>query len=126
MWIDKAEPSYSGKRYLFEEFLDAHGYNSVEIVGEKQINNTQVYVVKANYYVKDLIKQFYFNDFSVMTDIMENESYVLKDRNINIDLHWGLYIKSRLNKEESKAYVKEFKDYHKKELEREKEELKYF
>ena len=110
MWLDKVAKTESLKRYFFEEFLDMFGYNQVRIVGKDQIDNSTAYVVKANYYVKDLECTFYFSDYSVMTDLMNNPSYRLKQNNFCIDRQWAILVSSHLSKEDSREYKKEFKE----------------
>ena len=124
MWFEKA--AQYGKFLFLTDFFDQYAFNNVEILDSKEVNGQTTYHVKANYYIKDRECNFYINDFSVMTDLMENPNYVLKNSNINVDTTWGLYIESGLKKEDAEQYRKEFKEYHKAKLEEEKERLRNF
>ena len=114
MWLEKAsKKTYGNVRYIIEEFLDSYGYNEIKVDGKDKINNVDVYIVNAHQYVKNINRTFYFGDFSVMTDIMDNPSYVRKSNDIVSDMTWGLYIYSKLDKHEISEYKKQFKQYHK-------------
>lgn len=127
MWIEKATEKYNTPFFLFENFLDGYGFNQVKILPEtKEIDGMKAYCVQANYYVKDEIHNFYFTDFSVMTDLMANQGFALKSRNLNVDTKWELYVSSGLNKEDKKEYVKQFKQYQNQKLEEDKKDIKEF
>ena len=124
MWLDKA--AKFGKYLFLTDFFDRYAFNNIKILDQQEVNGKTTYHVKANYYIKDRECDFYINDFSIMTDVMENQNYVIKNSNMNVDATWGLYIECGLNEEEQKQYRKEFKEYHKARLEEEREDLKNF
>ena len=124
MWFDKA--AKFGKFLFLTDFFDRYAFNKIEIVDCKDVEGLTTYTVKANYYIKDRECHFYINDFSIMTDVMENPNYAIKNSNMNVDASWGLYIESGLTKEDAKQYRKEFKEYHKARLEEENEDIKMF
>ncbi|MBO4569700.1 MAG: hypothetical protein J5689_00585 [Clostridia bacterium] len=125
MWLDKASERF-GKYLLLSDFFDQYAFNKVNIVDCKKIDGQDTYIVDANYYIEDKVCRFYINDFSVMTDVMENPSYVIKNNNNHIDSSLGLYICCYLNKQDRKEYSRQFKDYHNKLLEEEREVIKEF
>lgn len=127
MWIEKAAKNTFGNIfYLFEEFLDINTFNDINIIGTKKINDTDVYVVKARQYVKNIEKTFYFGDFSVMTDLMDNSSYVRKSSSVINDMSWGIILYSKLNNNEVGEYKKQFVQYQKNKLKNDSELLKSF
>ena len=125
MWIDKAaEKTFGRNFYLFEEFLDAEAYNNIKIIGKTKVGDTEVYEVTATQYVKDVERTFYFGDFSVMTDLMDYPGYVRKNSDVVNDMKWALHLYSRLSKEDAREYKKQFKEYHKKQMQEDKDMLK--
>ena len=113
-WIDKATKNNASlMRYLFEDFLDGYGFNNVSVVGNYIEDGKKIYHVQAKNHVKNTVKNFYFNDFSLMTDIMDNSQYVRKIRDAVVDAGWSLYVSINLNNEEKKQYKQEFKQYQK-------------
>ena len=93
-------------------------------MGKKEIADTEAYEVIANNYIKDQERTFYFNDYSVMTDLMDNPSYVVKENNILNDTSWAIILYSKLNGEEEKQYKKDFKQYQLNRLQKDKEYIK--
>lgn len=116
MWIEKAIKARGSLFYLFGDFLDQYGFNEVKVIGRTISNGAPAYHVKANYFVKDLACNFYFNDFSIMQDRMCNESYALKTSDTFDDLHWAVYVAASLQKKDEKEYIKQFKKYQKNKL----------
>ena len=127
MWIDEAvKNTHNNYYFLFEEFLDANTYNNIVILGKNKVGDTDVYVVKANQYVKNIERTFYFGDFSVMTDLMDNQSYVRKNADIMNDMSWGIILHSKLSKENAREYKRQFKQYHRNKMKEDSEHLKTF
>ena len=124
MWLDKA--AKFGKYLFLTDFFDRYAFNNIKILDQQEVNGKTTYHVKANYYIKDRECDFYINDFSIMTDVMENPNYAIKNSNMNVDATWGLYIESGLNDEETKQYRKEFKEYHEALLKEKIEQVKEF
>ena len=125
MWIEKASEATCGNIfYLFEEFLDQYCYNHIRIMGKKEIADTESYEVIANNYIKDQERTFYFNDYSVMTDLMDNPSYVVKENNILNDTSWAIILYSKLYGEDEKQYKKDFKQYQLNRLQKDKEYIR--
>lgn len=111
MWIEKAAENTYDVKNLFEEFLNKEVFDSIKVIGKEKIaGGEEVYVVKATQYVKNIEKTFYFNDFSVGVDLMEN-SYPRKQRDVLNDVEWTLVVASRLNKEDKKQYKAEAREY---------------
>lgn len=127
MWIDRAAENSYGLQNLFEEYLDRECFNNIRIIETKAIRGGErVYVVKATQYVKDIEKTFYFGDFSVCVDLMENPSYARKSNDILFDAGWFLILHSNLKKEDRAKYKAEAREYHIKKLEDDMEILKSF
>ena len=111
MWIEKAAENSYGLVSLFNDFLNRESYHKIEIVGKQKIaGEEEVYVVKAIHYLKDIEKTFYFGDFSVGLDLMENP-YPKKQRDLLNDVSWSLILSSKLNKEDRKKYMSEAREY---------------
>ncbi len=125
MWFDKASERF-GKFLFLSDFFDQYAFNNINIVECKRIKGQDTYVVDANYYIEDRICRFYINDFSVMTDVMENRNFAIKNNNNNVDVVFGLYICCNLDEQERKEYRKQFKEYHNKLLEEESEAVMAF
>ena len=120
MWIEKVAENGIDIQKLFEEFLNKETFDSIKVVGKQKIaGGEDVYVVKATQYVKDIEKTFYFGDFSVGVDMMEN-SYPRKQRDLLNDVAWTLVVASKLDEQDKKQYKAEAREY---QLNKIKEEL---
>ena len=126
MWIDKAAENSYGLHNLFEEYLDRDAFHKIKIVGKKRIGEEEVYVVKATQYIKDIEKTFYFGDFSVGVDMMENPNYVRKERDVLNDVGWYLIMSSKLGKQDGQEYKAQAREYQLKKLEDDLELIKQF
>ena len=112
-WIEKAAKNgtYGNIYFLFEDFFDREAFNNIRILETKKIGEEEFYVVKATEYVKNIEKTFYINDFSVMTDFMENSSHQRKSSDTLNDIGWNIIIKSKLSKEDGDEYWAQAREY---------------
>ena len=111
MWIDKAAEHAYGLYSLFNEYLSREAFHRLEIVGKQKIGDEEVYVVKATQHIKNVEKTFYFGDFSVGVDLMENQGYVRKARDVVNDAGWYLTMLTCLSKEDKDIYCNQAREY---------------
>lgn len=126
MWIEKVSKNSFGLHHLFEQYLDEKVYNHIEITGKVKIAGEEFYKVTATQYVKDIKRNFYFSDFTVLTDFFDNSAYARKQRDILADIGWEILVMANLDEIDKKEYKKQFKFYQRQKLKEDRELLNEF